>query len=158
MHRNTARTLFHICVLTLSLAALMYPCTAAAAGPDSPTSSPTTGKFDVSFTVTLRTSIPSNATIMCSVLVLVEGESGITTETYTTQGTRSGNQATCTNWFYYSWPLQHPDTDTVGLSYDVTAVSTTTNDLPLRDSDQAGPTMSVPANGAVTRITVDSTL
>ena len=159
MHRDSARIPFYACLVLLTLGVLIWPSTAAAAGPNSPaTTTPTGGKFDISFSITIRTSIPSDATISCSVFVDVEGEMAEFAETYVTQGTRNGNTATCTNWFYYSWMLLNPSGDMVSLTYTVTAVSTSTGNLPLRESTQGTGPMPVPANGAVTRVTVDSTL
>ncbi len=157
MHRDSARILFYACLVTVTLAVLICPSVAMAAGPDSPpVSSPTAGKFDISFSVTIRTSLPSDATISCSVFVIVEGEAALFQETYVTPGTKSGNTATCTNWFYYSWMLLNPSGDMVSLTYDVTATSPSTGVL--RESSQGSGPMPVPANGAVTRVTVDTTL
>lgn len=131
-----------------------------AADPDSPTTSATTGKLDISFNITLRTSIPSNLTIACSVNVTVLGETGVFRETYATAAVRSGNTATCSNWFYYSWLLQHPASDTINLTYEVAVPPEvgSTPTLPYRDSAQSGTITPVPVNGTVTHITVDTTL
>ncbi len=160
MHRSTARTLFCACVLAVSLAGLIFPCSVMAAGPDTPSTSPTTGKLDVTFNITLRTSLPSSAVIGCEVTATVSGDEGTFREVFATAGTRSGSTATCDVWFYYSWLLLHPASDTINLTYEVGVPpeGTGTPTLPYRDSVQSGSITPVPANGTITRITVDTTL
>jgi len=159
MHQAAKRSSLCACVLTICLAAMIFPCAAAAADADSPTITPTTGKLDITFNINIATTgIPSNATIRCEVIATVFDASGNSfTDSFAVAGTRSGNTATCQPWYYYSWLLANPGSDRISFSFDVEALSTATNGLPFRDSTQSS-MMAVPANGTITRMTVNVTL
>jgi hypothetical protein len=142
MHRATVRILFVcVCVMTLCLAA-------NAAGP-------TTGKFDITFEISIDSNIPAGGQISCTFSAIVEGETTLISDSMTVAGTRTGNHAVCSVGMYYSWMLMNPGTDTVALSYDVTA--TGSGGLPFRQNSQSG-MISVPATGHVTDTFVEVTL
>jgi len=159
MHRSSKGTFLCACLGTLCLAGLICPSAVLAAGPDSPTLSPTTGKIDLTINVNIATTgIPSNATISCEVMSTVNDANGLFFEFFTVQGTRNGNTAVCQPWFNYSWLLLNPGSDTVSIDYAVSATSTSANGLPYRESSLPVATIPVPANGAITRITANATL
>jgi hypothetical protein len=163
MHRSFTRILFVSgCVLALCLAGLGQTRSVAAATPENaPTTSPTTGKIDVTFQINIADSwIPSSSTIACEVTLNVQGESTTFRETAALTATRTGNSASCVVPIYYSWLLQDRMTDTISLTYDVAVPPETTLSptLPYRENSQAGSITPVPVNGTVTRLTVDVTL
>jgi hypothetical protein len=136
MHRATVKILFVcLCVMTF--------CLAASA------TTPTTGKFDIYFEITINSSLPADAPISCSFSAFVEGETNLFEETMTVAGTRTGNHATCTVPMFYSWMLTHPSGDMLNLTYTVTDGSS----LPSRLSVQSA-TIAVPATGTASHIYV----
>jgi hypothetical protein len=136
MHRATVRILL-VCVCVMAF------CLAATA------TTPTTGKFDIYFEITINSTLPADAPISCSFSVFVEGETQIFDETMSVAGTRTGNHATCTVPMYYSWLLSHPGSDMLSLSYTVTDGSS----LPYRQSVQSA-TIPVPTTGTASHIYV----
>ena len=164
MHRSFTRPLF-VCgyVLAFCLAGLSQTRSVTAATPENaPTTSPTTGKIDVTFQINIAdTWIPSSDVIGCEVTLNVEGETSSFRETAAVAATRNGNTASCVVPIFYSWLLQHPGSDTISLTYDVAVPPEPaggTPTLPYRENGQSGSIMPVPANGTVTRLTVDVTL
>lgn len=142
MHRASVRILFVcICVMTFCLAA-------NAAGP-------ITGKFDITFEISIDSNIPSGGQISCTFSATVEGEPTFISDSMTVAGTQTGSHAVCSVGMYYSWMLMNMGSDTVALSYDVT--DSASGGLPLRQNSQSG-MIPVPATGRATDIFVEVTL
>ncbi len=141
MHRATVKILL-VCVCIMTL------CLAASA------TTPTTGKFDIYFEITISSTLPTDAPISCTFSVFVEGEPQVITDTMTVSGTRTGNHATCVVPMYYSWLLSHAGSDTLNLTYTVVDA---TQGLPYRESDQSA-MMAVPTSGTASHIYVLVTL
>jgi hypothetical protein len=78
--------------------------------------------------------------------------SNVISEEANVLATRNGTTAKCTVTFSYSWQLANGSTDTVDLSYLVSAESASpgTGNLASGDSGQELETLSIPANGATT--------
>jgi hypothetical protein len=121
------------------------------------TVTPTTGKFVFNFTITVDSAIPSTATIACeaSAETLEAVTQHIATETATVAATRSGTTAKCTVTIPYSWVLTTPKTDTVTLTYILSA-PTSAPLLPARMSSQTVAVITVPLNGATTTESVSA--
>jgi hypothetical protein len=136
MHRATVKILFVcLCVMTFCLAASAV--------------TPTTGKFDIYFEITINSDLPADAPISCSLDAFVEGEATSIDDSMTVAGTRTGNHATCTVSMYYSWMLMHSGSDTLSLMYTTVDGSS----LPIRQNFQSA-TIPVPATGTATHIYV----
>ncbi len=137
MHRATVRILFVcVCVMTFCLAASAI--------------TPTTGKFDVTFEITINSNLPADAPISCTLTAIVEGETNLIDDSMSVAGTRTGNHATCVVSRYYSWLLMHASGDMVSLSY--TTVDSAQG-LPFRENAQSA-TIAVPTSGTATHIFV----
>jgi len=117
------------------------------------------GKFVTSFTITIKSSIATTTPISCAVLAAVDDVNKTTfvtsnaiSEEANVLATRNGSTAKCTVTFSYSWQLANSKTDTVDLSYSVSAGTTTpgAGNLASRDSNQEIETLPIPANGATT--------
>jgi len=134
------------------------------------TVTPTTGTLVYKFTITLKSTLPKNALIICSAGGEViessysanEAGLGIATPV-------SGDTYTCSVSMPYSWQLQKASTDKIILSYkaetylalQVTAANgagTTVQTTAGRVSSQSSAEIPVPANGATTTETVSITL
>jgi hypothetical protein len=120
---------------------------ATAAGPP-----PTTGKFDVTFEISLK-SIPPGTPINCSLSALVEGETSTITDSMTVAATVTGSHAVCSIGMYYSWLLLNPGSDTVFLSYGTVAAGQN-----LSRANGQSAMIPVPMNGKATDIFVEVTL
>jgi hypothetical protein len=136
MHRATVKIVL-VCLCVMAF------CLAASA------TTPTNGKFDIYFEITINSSLPADAPISCSFSVFVEGETNVFEESMTVAGTRTGNRATCTVPMYYSWMLMHASGDMLSLTYTVLDGSS----LPTRESIQSA-TIPVPASGTASHIYV----
>jgi hypothetical protein len=150
------------CVMALCLTVYgqQRPVATAASDVPAPTT-PTTGKFDVTFNIIIRSSwIPTSDTIGVEVTANVAGEGSTFHESAAIACPRSGNTATCVVSFYYSWLLAHPSEDTINLTYEVAAPPEGTGQIsvPYRESTSTASITPVPASGAVTRLAVDFTL
>ena len=144
-------------------------------------SAPVTGKYEVTFEVTLKSSFPSGTEIACE--VIIEEATDVTSPTppYDAVSTYSeiatgtvaagaaGSTATCTASLPYSWivpaaPTGGKAASTVGGSYSVYAAnlsngSTLASVLRARSSTSAlGIPSKLPATGATTSLTVNVTL
>ncbi|MFY9978902.1 MAG: hypothetical protein WA252_09025 [Candidatus Sulfotelmatobacter sp.] len=122
--------------------------------------SATTGTLEVSFTVTIVSSIPTTDAIVCEVTATVDDTSGTYKEIASANATRSGSTATCVVIIPYSWTLTGT-TDSIYQSYGLGwpgGASTVNVTAPLRTSSRPGPTIPVPASGTRTQETVDMTL
>jgi len=139
-----------------------------AATPTCTAASPCTGKFEVSFTITVDSTIASTAVISCSVSAVVEDDDGIgnligeTAAVGVTRGTAS--TVSCTVDIPYSWILLSPASDTVKLTYVINVpgeAATATALLPSRVSSQEvspGTTFRIPATGSTTTFVVHATI
>ena len=129
--------------------------------PDVPLAA-TTGKFVVSFTITVASTIAATAKIACiSTASLVDvTTSNFIEEEAAVVATRSGTTATCTVNIPYSWNLGSASSDKVTLTYSIQAPveASATTQFPQRLSTQSIGTISVPANGATTNETVTATI
>lgn len=127
---------------------------------------PTTGEFNVKFTITVKSTIPSGDVIACSVSadVIDITTSYFADESATVAATRSGSSATCTVTIPYSWRLATPATDTYQLTYTIytpaagTVGVSSTSGLPSRVSTQTIGTAPVPASGKTTNINWAATI
>ena len=127
---------------------------------DIESTTPTTGKFVVSFTITISSSIPTSDTISCGVTATLFETSTFHTveELASVAASRTGSTATCTVTLPYSWVLSNPSTDTVSLSYSIIVPATTVS-LPSRTSIQTiNGSLKVPASGSTTNETVTATI
>jgi len=79
-----------------------------------------TGKFVVTFTITISSAVPTSTTIACNVGVIVIDAAGDISDSLATTATRSGSTATCSVTLPYSWAVS-AQSDTVYVSYDVSA-------------------------------------
>lgn len=137
---------------------------------------PTTGKFVVTFTITISSSIPTTTLIGCEAdASVIELNStthmidNIVSESGDAVAKRSGSTATCTVTIPYSWVLANAATDTVTLSYIVavdesvtvpangTSPAVTTVFRPRSSSQYIG-VIKVPATGSTTDETVNVTI
>jgi hypothetical protein len=119
------------------------------------------GKFVVSFTITVSSAIAASAKIACIANATVV-ETSIAFETIETAdviATRSGSTATCTVNIPYSWNLENPSDDQVILSYEISAPAeaAATASFPQRMAQGWIANIPVPANGATTNETVMAT-
>jgi len=148
-----------LCSASYGQARAVAPTSNSEASPA--TTSPTTGKLEVTFDITIgSTWIPTSDTIGAEVTANVEGETGTFHEVAAGACSRSGDHASCTVTFRYSWLLQHPGSDSINLTYEVAVPPEGTGNLtlPYRESSQSGVITPVPTSGAITRLTVDFTL
>lgn len=93
-------------------------------------STPVTGTFVTDFTIQLATAVPSGSEVLCVLLAsTTETSGGATTYQIQERGsgkaTISGTTASCTASIPYSWTLQTPGGDNVGLSYQLYIVNPT---------------------------------
>lgn len=138
---------------------------------DATTASTETGELIVKFTITVKSTIPKNGVIGCSAAADTGDAAGDYEERATGVATLvSGSTYTCSAIIHYSWLLDTPTTDPVGLSgsvtldygYQVTASNgsdTVVEAVESRGSTPSIPELkSVPANGLTTTINVSVTL
>jgi hypothetical protein len=125
---------------------------------------PTTGTLTFTITITVKSTNLGTDKIVCtanastSEVVPPSGFRSVN-ETASVAATGSGSTRTCTVTIPYSWPLSTAKTDTVSLSYSVSAIGAAAGGgVPLRLSTQTLPSIKVPASGATTPISVDSTI
>jgi len=118
----------------------------------------TAGDFKVTYNITVKSSIPSTAPVLCTFETFVSDiGSGLTmSDTMTVAATGSGSSRSCSLDMFYSWPLSTPGNDMVTLSYSVDATGTGTGTFKERVSTQSLPSKK-PANGQ-TAITISATI
>jgi hypothetical protein len=123
---------------------------------------PTTGTFIFTFTITLGESIPGSDKIGCTANAnfIEKASENQIAESAGQLATRSGSTATCIVTMPYSWNLATPGSDKVNLSYVIeTPVETGGNALlRLRSSRQTIGTIAVPPNGSTTNETITTTI
>lgn len=125
--------------------------------------SATTGKFVTNFTINVASALPSNAVVTCTVsAAVVELTTGVPAfETATVQAVRKGSSASCSVVIPYSFNLATPASDSVNLSYVISAGSLptkTTVPVLSRVSEQPIGSVKVPSNGATITNNVKSTI
>jgi hypothetical protein len=116
----------------------------------------TLGTIQVTFDVTVVSSIPTTDDIVCEVTATVNNTSGTFKELASAVATRSGSTATCEVIIPYSWTLTGTS-DSMVLSYGLgwpSGASTESITGPLRTSTRPGPTIAVPASGTTTKETL----
>jgi hypothetical protein len=130
----------------------------------------TTGELIVKYTITVKSAIPKNGVVGCTIIAGVSDSTGAATEKATGVATLvSGTTYTCSAIINYSWPLSTPTTDKIGFTgtatidygYQVTAFNgtdTVVEPIEQRSSAPTIPEISVPANGATTTVDVSVTL
>jgi hypothetical protein len=120
----------------------------------------TTGTIQVTFDVTIVSTIPTTDDIVCEATATVDDTSGVFKEVASAIATRSGSTATCEVSIPYSWTLTGT-TDSMTLSYGLgwpSGASTDSITAPLRTSSRPGPSVAVPASGTTTKETVATRL
>jgi hypothetical protein len=134
-----------------------------------PAVTPTTGELVFNFTITVKSTVPKNAVIVCQGFAFVN-ESGFSAqENALSLATGTGATRTCSVKIFYSWLLASPSTDSVNLSYktriadgvQITATNGTDTSVvtsEARGSNQTIAPIKVPANGATTTETISVTL
>jgi hypothetical protein len=142
-------------------AGLALPAAAAA---------PTTGKFVFTFTVSISSTLPKNAAVVCTAYASVSESGGQSiTQAATGIATPSGGKATCTAIMPYYWELVTPSADKIVLSYhvevdygvEITAANGTGTLVQLASSDKVTENLgsrSVPADGTTTDEAVSAIL
>ena len=127
-----------------------------------------TGKFNVTFRISLRTAVPSGDVVGCA---LTASAADVDPNTYTvsneisevagTLATVTGTGASCVVQLPYSWYLTNASSDTVDLTYTLVIGSSTPGVSPIRVSSQFVPgagSLKVPSNGVTTSFTVNAIL
>jgi hypothetical protein len=123
-----------------------------------------TGKFVVTFTITVNSVIASTTKIGCQVDASLDdiAVGNFISESAANAVVRgSTTTVTCKATIPYSWALASAAQDSVSMSYTITspvAVSTAAAEFPLRISSQSLPTIKVPASGTTTSIAVAATI
>ena len=136
-----------------------------------PATSPTTGKFVFTFTLTVSSTLPKNGVISCRGSAGVSESSSGQSIQQDAHGiaTLSGGKWTCVATMPYSWTLATPTSDTVFLSYavemadgfQVTATNgTATLVFPnsINKVNQNLKSIAVPLNGSTTNEAVSATI
>ena len=121
------------------------------------------GKFVFNFTITISSTDLGSDTISCLATASLTDNLPLSPifidETASVKATVSGSTASCTVNIPYSWTLKTGTTDTVLLSYVVSAVGpSASGGLPTRTSSQGIANIKVPANGSTTTETIASTI
>jgi hypothetical protein len=131
---------------------------------------PTTGTLTMKYTITVDATIPSHGVVSCTGTAGTNDGSNIFTESGTAIATLvSGKTYSCSVIIHYSWLLATPTTDKIGFSgsadllygLQVTASNGTAvvvQPVSQRHSSQSIAPISVPANGASTTVSINSTL
>jgi hypothetical protein len=137
---------------------------------DPATASTETGELIVKFTITVKSTIPTNGVIGCSATADTGDAAGDYEERATGVATPvKGNTYTCSAIIHYSWLLDTPASDKISLSgsasidygYQVTAsngAATVVEPIEARGSTPSISSISVPASGATTTVDVSVTL
>jgi len=123
-----------------------------------------TGKFVVTFTITVNSTIAATTKIGCEVDA---GLDDLSTGNFISESAASAvvrgsaTTVTCKATIPYSWSLGSASTDNISLTYTITspvAISVATAEFPLRISSQSLPSMKVPVSGTTTNIAVAATI
>jgi hypothetical protein len=137
------------------------------------TAAPLTGTIEVTFTITLKTAVPSGGSVYCTTDIAASsindttGTSSDYDETSFTVAKVTGSTATCTVNTPYSWVLAAASStvqDSLVGSYTVGILppSTSTALLPAQDDRSSSSTFlnvtKLPAAGAISKYTVSATL
>ncbi len=141
--------------------------------PEVTTTAPTTGEYEVTFTITLKTAVPTGGTVLCSTNILVTDVS-VTTDTGTTYSESAyavakvtGSTATCTVNTPYSWVLPAPSTTNETLlsgTYTISILPAPSTSVSLATVEGRSETSSflssktVPATGTTSKIALNVTL
>ena len=107
-----------------------------------------TGTFFLSFTIAVKSSIPTNFPIQCSATMTVTdiANGAFYSESKAGVATRTGNTATCSLTVPYAWSLSSGSLQ-VATNYMVSATSTGGSSFVSRFSSGALPSVTVPVNG-----------
>lgn len=136
------------------------------------TAAPLTGEIEVTFTITLKTPVPTGGSVYCSTSVLASSTStttGATTdydESSATLAKVTGATATCTVNTPYSWVIAAASStviDSLVGSYTVGILpASTTTILPAQEDRSSSSgflnAAKLPAAGAISKYTVSATL
>jgi hypothetical protein len=147
-------------------------CCALVAGLATPSFAvaPTTGKLVFTFTVTVNSTLPKNAVVVCYGNANVNESSGQSiSQSAIGIATPSGGKATCIATMPYLWELVTPSSDRISLSYKVevdyalelTAANGTGTTVQLASSDKVNQNLAsiaVPVDGTTTNEAVSVTL
>lgn len=129
-----------------------------------------TGTLEFQFVIKVASVVPSGHEILCSATAdLVDisttpgGGENVIDEEASVVAKQTGTSATCTVLIPYSWSLINGPLDTVGLSYSVEIIPTSTTtplfgSLASRISSQLLPSIAVPRTGTTTTKTIDATV
>ncbi len=122
------------------------------------------GAFSFTYAISIKSAVPMTANILCTANATVADGASVSnplgrvlTETASVVATRtSATAATCKILMYYSWALSSGATDSVNLSFGVSAEnpSTTAGTMVERLSTQELGSIPVPAYGLVTSQTL----
>ncbi len=143
-----------------------------AAESDSATATAETGELIVKYTITVKSTIPTNGVIGCSIIAIESGDAaGDYEERATGVATLvSGKTYTCSTIIHYSWLLDTPTTDTLSFTgsatmdygYELTAFNGTGTVVEPIESRGSVPNIAslkgVPASGTTTTVDVSITL
>jgi hypothetical protein len=122
------------------------------------------GKFVVTFTITVNSTIAATSKIGCQVDASLDDVTvgNFISESAASDVTRgSATTVTCKATIPYSWALASAAQDSISMTYTITspvAVATAAAEFPLRISSQSLPTIKVPASGTTTNIAVAATI
>jgi hypothetical protein len=131
---------------------------------------PITGTLVFKFTITMKSTLPKNAILICSAQgAVIETGFSATENGFGIATLKSGNTYTCTVNLAYSWLLNTASTDKIILSYKAQTLEalqvnatngsgTSVTSTAGRGSSQTAASIPVPANGAITTETVSVTL
>jgi hypothetical protein len=137
------------------------------------TTAPTTGEFEVTFTITLKSTVPTGGSVLCSTIIEADVVS-LTTATGTayTESSNSvakvtGTTATCTVNTPYSWVLPAASTTTeasLSGAYTVSIVPAPSSTISLAAVEGRSSASSflssktIPATGTISKLNVAATL
>ena len=116
-----------------------------------PPVTPTKGRIVLSLVAGIRSALPANEVYSCGISVTTfDTTSGLAfEESAQIAATLSGINEVCVITLPYSWDLTSPGSDSMSISYSVTAVGPT-NGLPARQLNHGVANIPVPATGATT--------
>jgi len=141
--------------------------------PEATTTAPTTGEYEVTFTITLKSAVPTGGTVLCGTTIIVTAESLSTgaaseyTENSYAVAKVSGTTATCTVNTPYSWLLPAASSTTevlIGGDYTLSILPASSTTLTLATLEGRSSSSSflsakaVPATGTTTKLSVSATL
>jgi len=141
--------------------------------PEATTTAPTTGEYEVTFTIALKSPVPTGGSVLCGTTIIVSADSLTTgtgnayTESSYAVAKVSGSTATCTVNTPYSWLLPAASSTTeaiLGGSYTLSILppsGTTLTIATLEGRSSSSSFLSakaVPATGTTTKLSVSATL